>query len=1014
MQVEIQNFRCWKKHTVEFNEKGIILINGISGSGKSSILNSIYFAITGNGSKIVSYGEKKCMVKLTFKHGKIKEITRTKNPCRLILKLNTENTDENTEVDTIENNNQYLEDDEAEEYIKSVYGNNFQQTSYMTQKMVNSFLNLTPIEKMNFLQKIVNEGSNDLSDDNSNNKIQEMKKKCKEKITEYKKSLIEHQTKLSMYQNEFEIIENKLVSALNYYDDSSLTNKFPLNNKVKFSQIEYLSNFFEDVLKKHPTFNLKNNLDSISEESDFSKDYLKTLLNNQTTILQKYNKYNNYVIQKKEYDNQRETILKNIKQYQLKISELQNKIMNVDYKGDDYYNLLTKYKSYYSSQVKYNNSLTIIENEKNNLDIFIKEQISFLQTEKQKRNEKIEINNDNLNSVCNIDYIINNIDKWKKSSQTVIEYYNFLKDNNIEQIYKKLEKNLNDNSLNINSKNISSIGHSSLCENITLFKQNLETHFEELKQSLSNKQNELNKLKQDWNLKNQLHKCPKCNVSLRFQTIKTNPNEPSSNVIQKLKIDTNEQIEPSIYKQQSENLENDIKQLQNNIEIKQKKIFELETLKTQLFEYNTKLDNLTKRLNRADCILLKYLDFKGHSTDIFENSSSLNNHIRDNIQNVQTKMNNLDIWLNNNSKYKSDMNELNIKIQELSNLNLNFDIIELSSTENILKIINNVKLVNSNIGTVTNVGTNVIKKIKIILNNLNEIFTIISGNNENLNASSLNITKPTLTEYETNDTFLKQTKYRMDLLHFQEQLKETEIKLMSLNEDENNINNKLNIITEFIVENKDIGEKYNNIQNEINKYHILQEDYNTRVNMHNLYKEWKRLINEKKIQQYLYDTVSNDIVVHEMFLNKINETESVSLTNCIDNINYYINDYLEKFFPNDSMIVDIVPFTEKAKNSDKHEIKPKIDIRVCYKGEEIELNSLSGGEYDRVSLAIMLSFNHICKSDLILLDESIASLDADLTNDILEKLKENLNNKRIIVVAHQLNTGIFDQIVNTI
>ena len=225
----------------------------------------------------------------------------------------------------------------------------------------------------------------------------------------------------------------------------------------------------------------------------------------------------------------------------------------------------------------------------------------------------------------------------------------------------------------------------------------------------------------------------------------------------------------------------------------------------------------------------------------------------------------------------------------------------------------------------------------------------------------------------------------------------------------------MTIVTQFITENNDINEKYNNIQNEINQFHKHQEDYNTRLNIHNLYKEWKRLINEKKIQQYLYDTISNDIVVHEMFLNKINETESISLTNCIDSINYYINDYLEKFFPNDSIIVDIVPFTEKAKsNSDKHEIKPKIDIRVCYKGEEVELNALSGGEYDRVSLAIMLSFNHICKSELILLDESIASLDADLTNEILEKLKENLNNKRIIVVAHQLNTGIFDQIINTV
>ena len=87
---------------------------------------------------------------------------------------------------------------------------------------------------------------------------------------------------------------------------------------------------------------------------------------------------------------------------------------------------------------------------------------------------------------------------------------------------------------------------------------------------------------------------------------------------------------------------------------------------------------------------------------------------------------------------------------------------------------------------------------------------------------------------------------------------------------------------------------------------------------------------------------------------------------------------------------------------------------MCYKGEEIELSSLSGGEYDRVSLAIMLSFNNLSKSNMILLDESISSLDADLTNDILTTLKDNLLNKRIIVVAHQLSTGLFDQIINTI
>ena len=72
----------------------------------------------------------------------------------------------------------------------------------------------------------------------------------------------------------------------------------------------------------------------------------------------------------------------------------------------------------------------------------------------------------------------------------------------------------------------------------------------------------------------------------------------------------------------------------------------------------------------------------------------------------------------------------------------------------------------------------------------------------------------------------------------------------------------------------------------------MEEEYNKYINSTNLYEEWKRLFNEKRIQQYMYDNISNEIVVHEMFLNKINETESISLTKCIDTINYYINDYL--------------------------------------------------------------------------------------------------------------------------
>ena len=150
----------------------------------------------------------------------------------------------------------------------------------------------------------------------------------------------------------------------------------------------------------------------------------------------------------------------------------------------------------------------------------------------------------------------------------------------------------------------------------------------------------------------------------------------------------------------------------------------------------------------------------------------------------------------------------------------------------------------------------------------------------------------------------------------------------------NELNTKIKEIGEFLNSHCDIIDKYESVESKIKEHYKQEEEYNKYTNVKKIQEQWCRLTNDKRIQQYLFDTVSNDIVYHDIFLNKISESESISLTNCIDTINYYINDYLEKFFPTDSMIVDIVPFKEKEKKckteKDKSEIKPGIDIKVCY------------------------------------------------------------------------------------
>ena len=169
------------------------------------------------------------------------------------------------------------------------------------------------------------------------------------------------------------------------------------------------------------------------------------------------------------------------------------------------------------------------------------------------------------------------------------------------------------------------------------------------------------------------------------------------------------------------------------------------------------------------------------------------------------------------------------------------------------------------------------------------------------------------------------------------------------------------------------------------------------------YQKWEEKVLVLKTEE---KKLRHELDTYELFYKKILDAESIAISQYIDEINYYMNFYLDKFFPDNPITVQISPYKETKKD-----IKPIINIEVGYKGVDMELNSLSGGEYDRVALSIVLALNTIFGSNLLMLDESISSLDSELLNDILEILKENLPDKLVFIVAHQINEGIFDDII---
>jgi len=170
------------------------------------------------------------------------------------------------------------------------------------------------------------------------------------------------------------------------------------------------------------------------------------------------------------------------------------------------------------------------------------------------------------------------------------------------------------------------------------------------------------------------------------------------------------------------------------------------------------------------------------------------------------------------------------------------------------------------------------------------------------------------------------------------------------------------------------------------------------------YKRHQRSVHRvNEVIRMLQDEISS----LDVFLRKIGEAETKCLEDTITLLNTKTQGYLDAFFPDDVMVLRVM--TEKES---KKSVKTEIAVRVVYKGEECDLTSLSGGEYDRCCLAFLLAVNEICGSSMLVLDESIGSLDMTNAENVLEVLKETLGaDKVVILVQHQATCGSYDHVV---
>jgi exonuclease SbcC len=204
----MKDFLCYSDSTFDFGESGVALLSGPSGAGKTSILRGIFFALFGEGNKLQACGSTSCRVELEFDGIKI---IRTKRPNRLIV-------------------NDVHEDESGQCFIDKIFGETFKISGYIQQNNLNSFILMSPVEKLAFLEKFA---FRDVD-------LGKIKGRCKAYITQTSDALVGVGSQLEMAKKVLEEMEIPNEKTFPLKCKKSEREKAIKNEKIRLKNCETL------------------------------------------------------------------------------------------------------------------------------------------------------------------------------------------------------------------------------------------------------------------------------------------------------------------------------------------------------------------------------------------------------------------------------------------------------------------------------------------------------------------------------------------------------------------------------------------------------------------------------------------------------------------------------------------------------------------------------------------------------------------------------------------------------
>ena len=247
-------------------------------------------------------------------------------------------------------------------------------------------------------------------------------------------------------------------------------------------------------------------------------------------------------------------------------------------------------------------------------------------------------------------------------------------------------------------------------------------------------------------------------------------------------------------------------------------------------------------------------------------------------------------------------------------------------------------------------------------------------------------------EYRRLEAQLKQIQSQ------EEEFFRRQMNIEQLNNSLTNLRSQEEDIRKLLV--SDIGQKY-----EYNKK--LLSDTKTKkdegIYGQSMVKRHKNL--DEKRQKVV--TLCNDVSALQKLKQTAINVECKQLQDTVDNINTNVAEILPLFFTEPITMTLHLYKTLKTTGN----VKPGLNISIKYKGVEYDnISQLSGGEGDRISLALVIALNQTSNSPVILLDECISSLDTSIKESCIQALK-GITDKTIVCVDHEGVEGHYDRTI---